>query len=135
MERNRESRRKLDERAKTALRMISPHVRDLDPRSTLGIEVNPLQVVGWHEDGFAGSRPGLCNSGSLRENHHHYKGRRQRQDASRSHRGLIRESLRGSPDPYFFAGAFAPTTLRSNFPVLWAKNTHSEALSQLVVCL
>ncbi len=52
---------------------------------------------------------------------------------------LCRLNLRGAPDvprtPYFFAGAFpAGTGLRSNFPLLWAKNTHSEAASQLVVC-
>ncbi len=36
---------------------------------------------------------------------------------------------------YFFAGAFpASTGKRSNFPVLSIKKTHSEALSQLVVC-
>jgi hypothetical protein len=38
-------------------------------------------------------------------------------------------------EPYFFAGAFpSSTTLRSNFPLLSAKNTHSEAVSQAVVC-
>jgi len=37
---------------------------------------------------------------------------------------------------YFFAGAFAASAgMRSNFPPLSAKNTHSEALSQPVVCL
>ena len=39
------------------------------------------------------------------------------------------------PGSYFFAGAFAASVgMRSNFPAPSMKNTHSEALSQAVVC-
>jgi hypothetical protein len=50
--------------------------------------------------------------------------------------GLRDATRHRSPSPpYFFAGAFpASTSLRSNFPLLSAKSTQSEALSQLVVC-
>jgi len=57
-------------------------------------------------------------------------------EATKTARGTRLVSGAGRPprNRYFFAGGFpAPTTLRSNFPLLWAKNRHSEALSQLVV--
>src|SRR6266542_4501960 len=66
-----ESRRETDERAVPALRMVTPHIRDLDSRSTGGVEVGPLQLAGRHDDGSACPRfrgaLRLRLSGSLRQ--------------------------------------------------------------------
>src|SRR2546429_8520131 len=66
-----ESRGQLEKRAKRAVRMVTPQIRDLDSRGT-GAEIGPFHVAGRHDDESAcrwwRSVLGCRLSGCLRQN-------------------------------------------------------------------